>query len=363
MHCLEEQDRTGERLNMKKICVHSKSGYFHPKWIEFLQKYGAEVLATDLQEPGSQEKIKACDGVMWHLSMNPSVLQSAGPILNPVEFALGKKVFPNFKTRWHFEDKFAQKYLFDALEVKSPATYCFWNIDSAMKWVEEAAQFPLVHKNGRGAGSVNVSMANNKQQAIKKIKQAFSNHGVWHQTGYCSVTNRTISKRIRNEIANFAIRLHDSSMHILTGRMPHLPRRYWLPEKDCVLFQEFMPKNEFDTRITVIGDRAFGFRRWNRPDDFRASGGGKLDHSTDQINLEYVRMAFEISRNGGFQSMAYDFLKDADGNPVVCEMSFGYQNKAVYDCSGHWDKDLNWHQGQMWPEEAHVFDFLHENGI
>ena len=35
-------------------------------------------------------------------------------------------------------------------------------------------------------------------------------------------------------------------------------------------FQEFLPGNAFDTRITAIGNRAFGFLRENRPRDFRA---------------------------------------------------------------------------------------------
>lgn len=31
-----------------------------------------------------------------------------------------------------------------------------------------------------------------------------------------------------------------------------------------------------DTRVTVIGHCAFGYRRYNRPGDFRASGSGRL---------------------------------------------------------------------------------------
>jgi hypothetical protein len=30
----------------------------------------------------------------------------------------------------------------------------------------------------------------------------------------------------------------------------------------------------------------------------------------------------------------------------------------VESCPGHWDSKLQWHEGHVWPEEAHVEDFL-----
>src|SRR5690606_15154424 len=49
-------------------------------------------------------------------------------------------------------------------------------------------------------------------------------------------------------------------------------------EKGYLYFQEFMPKNEFDTRLIVIGNRCFGIRRYNRTGDFRASGSGLIKY-------------------------------------------------------------------------------------
>ena len=33
----------------------------------------------------------------------------------------------------------------------------------------------------------------------------------------------------------------------------------WQTEKNYVLFQKFLPNNSFDTRVTVIGNRAFAY--------------------------------------------------------------------------------------------------------
>ena len=72
--------------------------------------------------------------------------------------------------------------------------------------------------------------------------------------------------------------------------------------KTTVLFQEFLPCNDFDTRITVIGNRAFGFRRFNRANDFRASGSGKIDYDPKNIAPEMVQLAFDVTRRLNVQS-------------------------------------------------------------
>jgi hypothetical protein len=55
--------------------------------------------------------------------------------------------------------------------------------------------------------------------------------------------------------------------------------------------------------------------------------------------------------------MAYDFLMK-DGQPVICELSYGFVSAAVHACQGHWDEQLNWHAGQIWPEKAMMDEFL-----
>lgn len=345
-------------MAMNRVAVHSGPGEFHGKWCGFLEQEGVSVSRVNLPGRHAYEEIACCQGLMWHLPMAPSILQAAEPVLSPAEFVLGKKVFPNYATRWHFENKHAQKYLFDALGVAAPATVCLWDREEARDWIETGAQFPLVYKKARGAGSRNVSLVRSKEQALGIVKKAFSPRGVWHQGGYYAVRGKPLGKRAASLCGNIMLRVMDGAAHMLLGTMPRLPKRFWMPEKDAVLFQEFLPGNTHDTRITIIGDRAFGFRRWNRPKDFRASGGGSLDHDVKGIDEEMVSMAFRISEKGGFQSMAYDFLRTREGKPVICEISFAYQNTAVFQCPGHWDSRLNWKAGRMWPEQAHVQDFL-----
>lgn len=129
-------------------------------------------------------------------------------------------------------------------------------------------------------------------------------------------------------------------------------------EKGYIYFQNFIPDNKYDTRITVIGNRAFGFRRMVRKNDFRASGSGNIDYDLSKINTKCVAIAFEVAEKLQSQSMAFDFIEDENSNPLIVEVSYCYLASAVKACNGHWDKDLNRHEGAMWPQDAILSDIL-----
>jgi hypothetical protein len=156
-----------------------------------------------------------------------------------------------------------------------------------------------------------------------------------------------------------AQRILGAAGYLLLKKYPALPRQYWMPQKNYALFQEFLPDNTFDTRITVIGDRAFGYRRFNRPDDFRASGSGNFDVGSSNIDPACVRLAFNAASRLRSQSMAFDILYSGPKRePVIVEISYCYVDWMVQKCPGHWDRTLGWCEGSMWPEDAHVQDFL-----
>ncbi|MCK4806015.1 MAG: hypothetical protein KAT09_00140 [Candidatus Aegiribacteria sp.] len=342
---------------MKTICVHSGQAGFHDNWIKFIKKHGYQANRINLLSNTAIHSIYDCSAIMWHLSMLPAKLQAASYLLNAIEHNQTMPVFPNWKTRWHFENKIAQYYLFGILDIPTPKSYVFWYKNEALNYINSTS-FPLVSKLARGASSINVEIMRNLRRAKQKVNSAFSGSGILSEPGYYPIRRRHGSDKIRNTLANILVRFYAGFRYVFSGKYPPLPRDWWMPEKNYVLFQDLLEGNMYDTRITVIGDRAFAFRRFNRPNDFRASGGGKIDHNPDEIDMNAVAMAFRISKMGGFQSMAYDFLYDATKTLCVSEMCFGYQNVAVHDCPGYWDSHLNWHEDSMWPEEAHVIDFI-----
>jgi hypothetical protein len=56
--------------------------------------------------------------------------------------------------------------------------------------------------------------------------------------------------------------------------------------------------------------------------------------------------------------MAYDFLKNGNGDVQICEISYTFVDTAVYRCPGYWDEDMNWHAGHYWPQYCQLMDTL-----
>jgi glutathione synthase/RimK-type ligase-like ATP-grasp enzyme len=245
----------------------------------------------------------------------------------------------------------AQKYLLEALGAPVVPSYAFYDRASVIKWIKET-EFPKVFKLRRGAGSNNVLLVRDRRHARSLCNKAFS-------TGFVAMPHYLddFSMKIRK------VRWHsDIWEKILRGPQTLVNiwkiRSQFAREKGYMLFQDFIPNNTYDTRVTIIGNRAFGFIRGVRPNDFRASGSGLIDWHKENVDFQCVRAAFEVAKKIGAQSLAFDFVKDAEGHPLIAEISYTYLASAVYQCSGHWDEKLNWHEGHVWPQDAIMQDML-----
>jgi glutathione synthase/RimK-type ligase-like ATP-grasp enzyme len=269
--------------------------------------------------------------------------------------AMGVAVFPSTATCWHFDDKIAQKYLLEAIGAPLVPTYVFYELSEALQWIDGAV-FPKVFKLRRGAASLNVRLVRHAQEARTLAKQAFAG-------GFQPVANYRQDARKRFRTAR--------QRHDMLGVVKRLPRTLATirqlnqalgHERGYIYFQDFIPDNQFDTRVTIIGNRAFAYTRNVRPGDFRASGSGDVVYDIQRIHPQCVPIAFEVTRKVGSQSMAFDFVLTANQQPMLVEVSYCYIPELVYQCLGHWDDQLKWHQGHMWPQDAILTDLLEEVG-
>lgn len=256
-----------------------------------------------------------------------------------LERFMDKVVVPGFDTVWHFESKAAQSFLFKFAGVPSPRTFVGLDLEEAL---ERAASDPLpvVLKNSAGAGSVNVRSVHSRRELLRIVRRAFSPE-LWDR-----------SSPGKGKLARLASSLGrdwfpDLVRRRLSGAAP-FGIAYW---------QEFVPGNAADLRVTVIGDCfATGFWRCNRPGDFRASGSGLIDYDR-AVPETALRLCLDINARFSFDSMAYDILFK-DGGMLVTEMSYGYSDTAVHGIPGHWvlenDGGLRFVGGNIWPQELWV---------
>jgi hypothetical protein len=322
---------------------------FSDRWNELLRQAGHTALLIDAAEPDFFERVRECDGYMWWYAHLPYPRNFARRVVSAIEHGMGIPVLPTWKTVWHFDDKVGQYYLLRAAEIPTAPTQVFWFRRTAMEYCR-AARYPLVLKLAGGITSENVRMLKNFGEAEYWINRMFGG-------GATTLIPPTSS------LGGAAGRVRDSLRLLLKGTTPADSLRSDV-QRGYLLVQEFLPGNEYDTRVTVIGNRAFGFRRMNRPGDFRASGSGRIDFDHTKVDPEIVRLAFAAQRKLESQSLAIDGMY-RDGRPVIVEISYYYEGWALAECPGHWelhgspgDGSLEWVPGTMRPDDAILEDFL-----
>lgn len=308
-----------------------------------------ESVRLHADQPDFWEQVKQLDLFILRMKQYDSDLQLARDLLPVIDRQLGVKCYPNLASGWHYDDKVKQYHLLHSLGFPITESWIFYEKSRALDWLNEAS-FPLVFKLRGGAGSRNVLLVKSRRQARSLVNTMFE-PGVFPENFF-----RSGSVRLKH--LNPAKELRHLGGNLLRRLRGLDPSPYWQRQKNYVLFQRFLPGNTCDTRVTVIGERAFAFRRLVRDQDFRASGSGRIDYDQSKIDPRCLEIALEVSRKMGFQSMAYDFLVNERGEPEFCEVSYTYVSRAVYDCPGYWDRDLGWHEGHHWPEHLHLADAL-----
>ena len=321
-----------------------------PIWTRLLTEAGHTVVPVDVHRADILEQVRGCDGFMWRFAHTPADRAIARRLFPVLERTLGLAVYPDQATAWHFDDKIAQAWLLESAGVPSPRTWVWFGGDAAARWAREAT-YPLVLKLASGAGSTNVRRIESGDEALAWIERLFG-PGLYDLAEVEEPALRR-EARLLKSVGQGLIEGRAPSESLRARSGAELHRGY-------ALFQEFLPGNEFDTRVTVVGRRAFAFRRFNRPGDFRASGSGNFDTDPSQIDPACVRLAFDAARRLGTQSCAMDILRKGS-EWVIAEVSYAYVSWMVQSCPGHWEDSGSgpgWVDGPLWPEEAQVPDFL-----
>lgn len=333
-----------------KIGIHNSKGLFSDRWIAYCKDHGIDYKVVDCYKSDIITQLEDCDALMWHFNhKGPKESKFAKQLLFAIE-ASGKKVFPNFNTVWHFDDKVGQKYLLEAIGAPIAPSCVFYSKSEALEWANQTS-YPKVFKLRTGAGSANVRLVKTKRKAKRLIKIAFGK-GFKQYEGWSNLKERYRKYKLgKSNVWNLikgVIRLFYTTDYArVAGR-----------EIGYVYFQEYIPGNDHDIRIIVVGNKAFAIKRMVRKNDFRASGSGLILYEKEHFDNEVVRLSFNVTQKLRGQCIAFDYVYLA-GKPLIVEISYGFV-KEVYDaCTGYWDENLNWHEGKFNPYGWMIEDVLY----
>lgn len=336
-----------------KIAIHHRQGSFSERWITYCEQNNIDYKIVNAFDSDLVQQLKGCDAFLWHHHHGHyKDILTAKRILFALEHS-GVKVFPDFKTGWHFDDKVAQKYLLEAIDAPLVPSYVFYDKKEATTWAKSVT-YPKVFKLKGGAGATNVKLVRNEKESIKLINKAFGK-GFEQFDRIGNLKDRF--NKFRDGKDTFAGILKGVARLFVLTEYAKLQG----PEKEYVYFQEFIPNNSFDIRVIVIGDKAFAIKRLVRPDDFRASGSGSIEYDHLTIDLRCLEVAFDVSEKLNAQCLAYDFIFDCDNKPLIVEISYGFAMNGYIDCPGYWGRDLNWHKSEIRPYAWMVEELVNKN--
>lgn len=333
------------------VAIHIRSGSFSDRWIEYCRQKNIPYKTVDCHSSDIIKELADCSFLMWNWSQTyaEDMLIARG-LIKAVE-SMGIRVFPNSETCWHFDDKVTQKYLMESLGIPMVKSYVFLDRTKALEWAR-MTKYPKVFKLRGGAGSSNVFLVNNISKAKSLIDKAFS-------TGFPPVSRwNALSerwwqfKRDKTFVSFFNI-----SRGIFRALIKNPTLERLSVQRDYAYFQDFIPDNDSDIRVIVIGKRAFGIKRMVREGNFRASGSGKILYDPELIPEACIRMTFDLAEKTRSQSLALDFVF-SDGSPLVVEMSYAFASHGYLSCPGYWRNDMTWVEGSFHPEDFMVGDLI-----
>jgi glutathione synthase/RimK-type ligase-like ATP-grasp enzyme len=337
---------------MKPIAIHNGKSW-NAKWAEYYDKNKIPHKVVCCYDSDILEQIRDCSGIMWHFNhLFPEDILMARNVLNSAE-VMGLKACPNFNANWHFDDKLAQKYLFEALNLPAAKAWAFYDSNKALEFAE-ICDLPIVAKLRRGAGSYNVRLLKTHAEVKKYVGMMFTK-------GFSPSPAPLADARTK-----FKVAASNGGIYGLYRRLKKAPRffqvvaknkKFSSTEKGYVYFLEFYRNNTSDIRVSVVGNRAWAFQRLTRENDFRASGSGKLDYDSKKIPEQIIKQSFEATRKLKMQCICFDWVRASDGKYSFVEISYGFVDDCVYRCEGFWDSELKWHKGHFYPSIAIAKDF------
>lgn len=264
------------------------------------------------------------DIIFCHTPSTPAYQEMIESKIYMLEKILGKTCFPSYHELWQYEDKIRSHYLYKKLKLPAIPTYVTHSKEEALIFANNLA-YPFIAKTSIGASSSGVKKIDSKKEAVHFINKIFSYSGV----------------------------------------KSHFPYKN---QKDYLYIQEFIDDATFDLRIMLIGNMAFGYYRYPKKGDYRASGSG-ITVKKD-IPHEALRLAADIRDKLQSRQMGVDLLySEKKQQYMIIETSLFNQidtpvQLEIDGVPGYYDisdrNNIVFREGKFWMQELLIRDVVEQ---
>ncbi|MGR5336198.1 ATP-grasp domain-containing protein [Vibrio gigantis] len=286
---------------------------YNPKYRRFLTNNQIKFEDFNIFSNDWQEYAEKYDLIVWHTDSTPSLQKIAFDKIYFLERIMKKKCYPSVDEIWSYEDKVNCNYIYEKFDLPKIKTFITHDLNEANDYVKKA-KYPIISKINTGSSSFGVAKLDNFKQALKLIKRSFSYKGVGTYFPYSN-------------------------------------------QKDYVYFQDFVVA-DYDLRVIVVGDKAFGYYRYPKERDFKASGSGIYEKKA--IPVEALNLAFKVKESFGSTMLATDLLfnKESDRFEIIESSIFigidSCEQLVVDGIPGYYKKqgdNYSFMQGKYWLQE------------
>lgn len=272
------------------------------------------------------EQAAQYDIIVWQTDSNPAEQHIAESKIYVLEHVLKKECFPSFHEVWQYEDKCRENYLYSALDIPSIPTVVTNSLDEALHSID-TADYPFIYKDYIGTGSREVVKIDSRSRARKLVYRIFmkGKKGLW---------------------GHFFV-------------------------KNIFYMQKFMADATFDLRVMMSGEKAFGYYRYPKKGDFKASGAGNYEKK--EIPEDVLRLAYDIKRKLGVRQVGVDFLySPAEGKYYVIETSVFNridtpEQLVVNGVAGYYDMsdldNITFRPGKFWIQELTLQSLVESHAV
>lgn len=278
--------------------LRNESSNDHLQWVQACQRRLNEVdfEVLDITKSGWLAKIREKKLDLF-LLRPPGRTEKYKQLYDERSFILynysGIPIYPSLIEVLIYENK---RFLRDWLSVNnvpSPFTEVFYSTDEALNFIKATNSYPIVGKTNIGASGNGVVFLQNRSVAEKYVNRAF-------QGGIKTRTGPKISKGslVKKLIKAFTYK------KFITNRLKEYRDTYLNPQKDYVIFQEYVP-HDYEWRCVRIGDSYFAHKKIARNN----KSSGTLLKGYDPVPLDLLDFILDITERTHLSSVAIDLFQ------------------------------------------------------
>jgi glutathione synthase/RimK-type ligase-like ATP-grasp enzyme len=264
------------------------------KFIKYLGEFGHKVTAMEFHQAFNQlSNIK--DEIVFYTFHQKSEIRE---YIKDIVYELSKSnnVIPSFDLLKCHENKGYQELLRKSLGIKGLNSYYFSSYKDIDKY---DIKYPVILKTEDGSNGTGVFKCNDENELSHKIK-SFGSVDVFTKLDLF----RRKYFRKEKKYSLYPDYSNEKDLELYSD--------YVKPEKRFIL-QEFVPNQMNDYRVVIAYDKYFPLKRYNKINDFRASGSKKFDFSFEPDDA-LLNKAMEIKVKIDSPMLSIDLIFDERDN-------------------------------------------------